>query len=393
MSTTTFVEDYVSWTNNWTITNFSDTEIKNTDELVESALQYRVKTDPVPSDFSHATNYSHGRINRILLPYEVNNSAQTVGTDTDYLSGYSVGTLESVLVFPIATTPFVNYIDQNAFHRVQVECLAKLGTGKMELGVTLAEMRKSVATVADLAADLANVVHAVRHKDTRLLRKLFGLNAVDTVAGRWLQFSLGIRPMVSDLKAAADLFDKGIEDRSTEDSPPYYIKATRNISSQFDIGDEVLGTRNIGSEKYHCTIHAEIANPETHGLVKLGLTPLPVAWELVPLSWVADYAVPIGTMLKALDAPVGLTFNDGWTSIRGSERIINSVQLVKNGTNVGDPIKRLSSATSFRRYAMTDYPAIVPYYKNPLSETHYANVAALIARAASGNLDLNYRYR
>lgn len=59
--------------------------------------------------------------------------------------------------------------------------------------------------------------------------------------------------------------------------------------------------------------HARVKNEALLALSQLGVTnPLATAWELLPLSFVADWLLPIGDFLSALTGPLGTEFVSGF---------------------------------------------------------------------------------
>jgi hypothetical protein len=44
------------------------------------------------------------------------------------------------------------------------------------------------------------------------------------------------------------------------------------------------------------------------------VNPLSIAWEVIPFSFVVDWFIPVGQVLEACTATMGLSFVDSWTS-------------------------------------------------------------------------------
>lgn len=56
-----------------------------------------------------------------------------------------------------------------------------------------------------------------------------------------------------------------------------------------------------------------MSNPELFALASLGLlNPASLAWELVPLSFVVDWIVPVGPFLEAMTAGVGIELSHAY---------------------------------------------------------------------------------
>ena len=336
------------------------------------------KDSPIQGDHVHATSYRHVSLSTPPVKYFL-----TRGECPDFESHEVWGSVSGV---PDAPMSFVSDTGQpiwdgNTRNRVEVECLAKLGEGKINIGVSVAEAVQTANGVIDIATDTLKALAAIKKGDVKSLRRIFGKEPIGkSVASRWLQYRLGVVPMLSDLKAAGDLHDAGIEDRSRE-GKPLEIMATRSLN-RYTTATSANGTNHSVSETYRCSIGAVISDASEHGLQKLGLNDLKgVIWELIPLSFVYDYMVPIGTMIAAYNAPVGLTFQKGHTSLRISEIMAGERQILLSSSPIGDPVKTQATAQVFERQAMGAFQSVKPYIKNPLSVIHGANVLALLVQA------------
>lgn len=109
------------------------------------------------------------------------------------------------------------------------------------------------------------------------------------------------------------------------------------------------------------------------------LNPLAIGWELLPLSYILDWALPIGNWINGLDATLGLTF------LRGVEVTKYNVTQVSSiyPKTVGPFLKGSSSVTTrhsqYTRVVKSDFPpSEFPSFKNPLSVQHAINGLALL---------------
>jgi hypothetical protein len=131
-------------------------------------------------------------------------------------------------------------------------------------------------------------------------------------------------------------------------------------------------------------------------LASLGLTNLAsVGWEVMPYSFVIDWAVPVGNWLNLQDADTGLEYVQGCVSstIRQEQRGASFEGL--NGLSYPDPNWSITSGSSsdirqkafrFRRYVYYEAPnAFFPRLRNPHSgeakNTRLTSAIALITGA------------
>ncbi|UHM27592.1 MAG: maturation protein [Sanya levivirus 5] len=137
-------------------------------------------------------------------------------------------------------------------------------------------------------------------------------------------FTWGVMPFVSELKnlleaiknLSASLDDFSYED-SFEDSFPIDITGSMGPWSR------VVGKLHV---KYHLTGRADISfqHPISVLLDRLGFHPdLATAWDLVPLSFVVDWLLPVGDFLDSLKGGgwVKVAMFNGWQSAKWSREV------------------------------------------------------------------------
>jgi hypothetical protein len=209
--------------------------------------------------------------------------------------------------------------------RAENKLSKKLNSTDIDLGVALGEARETAHMLS--SAMLSTFVAAKRAKrgDFSGMLKALGLSAntdpklqrfrdiPDKAAGCWLGYSYGVRPLLSDVFGAVSALEKRM-------NVPDVI--TRRVSTFEEIDLELQGTYNArpgfgdpdtclkfkGGHRCSEKLTFTVANPFTYTLSQLGLTnPLNVAWELVTLSFVVDWFLPIGSWIQGLVPPQGVT--------------------------------------------------------------------------------------
>lgn len=201
------------------------------------------------------------------------------------------------------------------------------------------------------------------------LRSIYQGTAFDKAAKKYLEYVYGWKPLMQDIhdtmKFLSDTSVKPLLLHGTGTS-----KRTDQLSprSVYDISHSTLNTveeRNVRS-KVSCSIWAQV-DPEQAGLRTLNqlglLNPAALAWELVPWSFVVDWVLPIGSVLNALAAPVGLRFVDGSMSCRVSANALiktESYYLEENGFTVDRKDSGLAKILyeGYRRDALATWPDV-----------------------------------
>ena len=149
------------------------------------------------------------------------------------------------------------------------------------------------------------------------------------------------------------------------------------------------GSLERASWKGHCTKGFEVccyytvSNSWLAGLNNLGLiNPFTVIWELMPMSFVIDWLLPIGNFLDALTAHVGLEFYGGYETsyIDKKGRLEYCEYPSALAFNIGGkPFSLDIKATGMSRTALTSFPSPSPFYlEKGLNATRAISSIALL---------------
>lgn len=272
--------------------------------------------------------------------------------------------------------------DYNDRARAITECLLKLGNQKAQFSASLATAGQTVNMIAGAAGRLWKTLLDAKRGNWGALPKDLGLGPGGPgVAGYWLEYQYGWKPLMDDLYAARQLFDK-LEPEAM------IISAKRVINGNYSYDRRTAAENGIWANwktnsKYSTTCHlyGRVKDSWLRAGSQYGLiNPASLAWELVPWSFLVDWSLPIGNFLEAFTATAGLEFIGGYTSRWAQgQTIINfdlSGQIYPwNSYTVG---KHQIDRFGFRRDALSDWPLPLPYVKSPFSNAHTANALALL---------------
>jgi hypothetical protein len=271
-----------------------------------------------------------------------------------------------------------------------VKALLKLKDQRINLGVALGEARETANLLGSTAKTIARSMGQLRR---RQFKKAFRTIGADwkSYPQSWLGYQYAVRPLLSDVYGSAEALQK-------EDLPSWVTTVKGHYNSETSREE----THYNGAYSSRVTVHDKAGvfvrldyhptNEFMSTVSSLGATnPLEVIWELVPFSFVLDWAVQVGDWLSVMDATLGYEFLSGSYSLR-SESFRNAVGVIpprKAGDPVWDYVRSSSHARNIRvkrvPYASSPIPG-VPVVKNPLSLTHMANGLSLLAAAFSGGV-------
>jgi hypothetical protein len=205
----------------------------------------------------------------------------------------------------------------------QIALVGKLGdkiNGEtFNMLVFLGEGREALQTIAAASKRIANALRHLRKgnvqkagaeffgKKSSKLKKLHpsanGLAVTDDwVSSRWLELQYGWKPLLSDIHAAAAHFAY-MQNRPRELT---YRKGSpkRDPSQVTSSGGNnyTLG----GTAEHRVSIKAKVTLLNEAKMLGL-MDPASLAWEKLPYSFVADWFIPIGSYLNALNVERSLT--------------------------------------------------------------------------------------
>lgn len=273
---------------------------------------------------------------------------------------------------------------------------ARMKNMKVDLGVAFAERKATSRMLGDTARRLALAARDLQRGSFRDAARRLGIRGDpgkprgSNWTNHWLQLQYGWKPLLSDVYGSCDALSK----REKSDWR-VTAKASRRESTSKTYGPTNQGSTRNGDYSYACgvelrkgvfvRIDAIPDNDLKMSLSSLGVTnPLLVAWELVPYSFVVDWAFPVGNWLSSLDAMLGYTqaytstsyYNKcNWTSWGLSKRwsSTNYIEADFDGSK---------ECLWHSRAASSGVPqAKPPGLKDPRSLGHMANGLALLAQA------------
>lgn len=208
-----------------------------------------------------------------------------------------------------------NSVPSWVVNRATNQLIARLSSN-VDIGQFLGELPSSMKMIASTAITVLRAYRAARRGKFSEVASLLGVKKVSDlpkgIANGWLAYKFGWLPLITDvynmhgaikkqLNRPALKTVKGRAVTSLMYSTPYRAGVTLK-------GIDVRKGCQIG-------VTYRVSNETLAALNALGLiNPLSLAWELLPMSFVVDWFIPVGSFLESLSAPVGLTFLHGYVT-------------------------------------------------------------------------------
>lgn len=173
------------------------------------------------------------------------------------------------------------------------------------LRVAWLERQKALDMIASATRTIIRIAKAVKRRDPRIVRAIIGRNPskrdiLTTPSSIWLGYWFGIVPTVSDLHHAAQIF--------AYDPPALKLSVASG------------GEAKYGDAWINCVVkltgQLTAFDPNVSLASRLGFgQPLSTLYEMTMCSWVLDYFVNVGELLKNLEPRFpGLSFSNAATT-------------------------------------------------------------------------------
>lgn len=181
--------------------------------------------------------------------------------------------------------------------------------------VELRELRSGITSMFESAADVYNKLHA------RLVqRRIVGKSYKAAIADVWLQWSFGIKPLLSDIRKANDAISQFLTKsdhivrlqggssitRTKSDEFPNYQGLQGFSITYKSAGFERLFYKYVGAFDLKVKSSNDYSGSSTFGIEPSSV--ISTLYELTPYSWLVDYFTSLGDYLDdTFEVPSGAT--------------------------------------------------------------------------------------
>lgn len=246
--------------------------------------------------------------------------------------------------------------------------MRKLHKGHLNVLVTLGESKETATYVASRMFTLARLLGLISKGKFGEAAKLMGSelsrnaskrlrknrdrykNPVDLVSNSWLEYQFAIKPLINDVYGALEAYHSKLQEGSV-------------------VGSRAKYRNDPGGTIYRAGYSGVIKSSNVRTLQQLGLTnPALAAWNLVPLSFIVDWFLPVSTLLQYLDATAGLTSVTSWGSMENWTVYMSAKS------------KRVEyKASTYNRFISTYIP-VIPAVGGNLNVGQVTTASALLQR-------------
>lgn len=284
-----------------------------------------------------------------------------------------------------------NSIYDTSFDSARAQAIArangKVREQSMSVFETFYEGKKTTNMILNSIRTVTSAVRNVKRGRFLQAARDLGLKSVPnkvsrkrTLSGNWLEFRYGWMPLYYTVYGTMEF----TYNQMRTSQPIYHVKARSSIpKKRFSYGNSNrgVGYGNTSGDcsncyyRYSTSSSSElegfvdigytfrVTNPTLVASTSLGLTnPLLVAWELVPLSFVADWFVNVSDVLAQLDAWTGRTYLAGYETRKAVETRTTFSKLEQQyapyAVKEFTPARTVSKNIRFKRISLTSPPTL-----------------------------------
>lgn len=293
--------------------------------------------------------------------------------------------------------------DSNIRDLANLKALKKFNQKDMDLGTAWKERGKTMNLVAGVAHTGVEALNAIRRRDGRGLLDVLGLDHHGArgrgVVDANLAYHYGMKPLLQDVAGAVQALTRldpdqwAIWNRGSESS-----SGTIHVDHVSSTHPVTMTTEWQESCRVQITATPRPLSREDDLRWALGLDdPLSTGWEITPYSFVADWLIPVGDWLAALNS---IKYYTGWTTI-SSQRLREEMKVTGGPRyNIDSTFYRTASGQAhgvmfhLKRTVLSGIPLAGLPIRNPVSYDHMAKALSLLASktAYSGDLPPMIRY-
>lgn len=179
---------------------------------------------------------------------------------------------------------------------------------------TLAEGRKSVASITSIINRLLRIISRAKKADYKYLRKQISIRELED---RYMELRYALRPLLYDVRGAAGALDESSKYSSTRATARGFAQHNHTLTDEEVITDASYSYKRTRISNCSSIIRAGVLTDVTTdfnsvwGLDQFAET----AWELLPFSFICDWILNVGDTIAAWTPSRGVRPLTSWVTV------------------------------------------------------------------------------
>jgi len=378
--------------------------IMSADYLAEES-KFHVSPDPCinPSDFVAPSPYSFIKSYEIFPHGEKKEWFKAGYYDSN--GDWKIDTFYYTSTGPRPGASWYNYDlavpRDDSYNRGLAKLYEQIKDSEISVNTSVGEGRESLNMLQSIAKSATELLRDLRRSKKRIRQALkeLGTNPANVVGGAWLGWSVGWKPLLSDIENLRNhTLSRKLEevhfDVKSRTSWSFNDVIFDGVSNYYYSGDRGKYETLSYSVRHQFGVRFKISNLHTYENWRSGLVVRPtLIWELTWLSFVADYFYNVGQLLELLEASLlnnGIQFVHGYHTVgtrtdrtfalrwQTDEAVTFNIAAHSASYNAR------SEVTTKTRSLLSALPApVMPTLKIPSASTPLLNIAALLTTLIS----------
>lgn len=297
--------------------------------------------------------------------------------------GPDIGSLLNTANIPAEASALISDLSSDAL----ASLYEKAKNQHFNMAQFLAERKQTLSMFAEGVSRIASALRSVRRGRIGTAMKQLFPGTTGQVANDWLMTQYGIKPLLSDLDGVARMLAEPepyqydiVSKRQKEFEVPtvHYTDYFHGLDTSLSISGKVI-------VKYKARVRVK-GGITRNVYTRLGFgNPVALAWELIPYSFVVDWALPIGDYLNNQDAFAGFELEFVTKTVFIKWDIIFNRSASRPGFVgfewSGPQCGFVAHQTYCSREVLPSLPALeFPEFKSPISTGHALNSLALLTQ-------------
>lgn len=300
-----------------------------------------------------------------------------------YWSGCRVGVPYTVGSIPLVSSSLMD--------DVVAECLAGITGSSVQFNTSLREAGDTLKMVGNATTGLAKGIDSFC---TTNRKKLFsnlkrGMSQWKTIPGRYLEYLYGWRPVLDDVQNAVQQM---VGSRSAGYAYRYTIKRTKQVREDYSVDISGLHKGKVRMRSrvtQRCTCSFTFEFPSWFQDELPVISPFGNLWEQSPYTFVADWFLPIGNWVGAMESMQWNPFFKGGSKATALNRVARGCTFIPpTGTSdqcIVGPYGLVNKGSDYK-YTRSVISSLAseafrpPDLRNPLSLDHAAQGLALLTQ-------------
>lgn len=219
-----------------------------------------------------------------------------------------------------------------------IQAKVKINAEDFGTALFLAELRETIGMLRNPLQGFRKLYNEFI-QSSRKMSKYGGKTLTDSLSSQWMEYRYGITPLIKDIAALMELYEKGITSRTKPmervkrrilggSTTPTYSQEQERMMTNSGVASVVFREQRFEETAIVAKFFYRRTCDLAEKLARMGLSPqqlVTIPWELVPLSFVVDWVVGVGDWLSSITPLIGVDILGNTVSYKVTQKSVIQV--------------------------------------------------------------------